>query len=69
MSKITIELTERGARMLLERRHALNDVRLENQIAAQIATAFEQKQEAAEESLRVTVMRRRSVVESLKRIL
>lgn len=55
--------------MLLERRHALNDVRLANQIADQIATAFEQKQEAAEESLRVTVMRRRSVVESLKRIL
>lgn len=67
--KVTIELTERGARMLLERRHALNDVRLANQLAHQIAAAFEQKQEAVEESLRLTVMRRRSVVESLKRVL
>jgi len=55
--------------MLLERRHALNDVRLANQLAHQIAAAFEQKQEAVEESLRLTVMRRRSVVESLKRVL
>ncbi len=67
--KVTIELTERGARMLLERRRALNDVRLENQLAHQITSAFEQKQEAAEESLSITVMRRRSVVESLKSIL
>ena len=67
--KVTIELTERGARMLLERRRALNDVRLENQLAQQITSAFEQKQEAAEESLSITVMRRRSVVESLKSIL
>ena len=67
--KVTIELTERGARMLLERRRALNDVRLENQLAQQITSAFEQKQEAAEDLLSITVMRRRSVVESLKSIL
>jgi hypothetical protein len=69
MSKITIELTERAAKLLLSELGNLKDTRLRNQLHQAIIGAYEKKQKRTEESLRLTVMRRRSVVESLKRVL
>jgi hypothetical protein len=69
MSKITIELTERAAKLLLSELGNLGDTRLRNQLHQAIIGAYEKKQKRTEESLRLTVMRRRSVVESLKRVL
>lgn len=69
MSKIKIELTERAAKLLLSELGNFEDTRLRNQLHSAIIGAYEEKQKRTEESLRLTVMRRRSVVESLKRVL